>query len=506
MQGYLRLVKARIVIPLLWLVSLLCWLDCWHLEKRKNECDFLMEIKNFLTCYRYVEGTYGQRKIRLSDKKVALTTLKMRYSQGDFCIVKCDCYYFLQEYVLISIWVNKYFYRIKGSYGMFDRRDVIISLIKRSMVSVLIVLTFIVGKNIPNPYFDIKLVNSKSAFYFYNYYHNFSLFGVGLAPWMSGTIITDLLAKYRKWTQSRKQWTSKILIVVIAVLQSYTRTSNVNGGVITRVSGMVIFVTGSILVMWLSNMNFEFGIGGPFILFVANISISIISVLDIVYIYNFNILFVFFVLTFSLIVLMVNTIVNRAERRIIIIHTTLSNQFSRKSYLPIKLALAGSMPVMFGMSFFEVIHNIIRVLHSLFIKNKMVYWLSTNFNYNSYFGVIMYIIFVFLLTLVLGYLQVSPHEQAENLQFNGEFVPGVYPGDDTENFLKKIIIVYSGVYGAYLVLISGAPLLLSSGSLMRASLLMLPSIEIMLTDFILRIIDEINIIWLNKKYGEIFLK
>ncbi|MFK3658759.1 hypothetical protein ACIPCB_08985 [Pediococcus pentosaceus] len=387
---------------------------------------------------------------------------------------------------------------------MFNRRNVVISLVKRIMFSICMVLIFIIGKNIPNPFIDGTFLRREDIYYSPKYFHDFSLFRLGLSPWVAGTIITGLVAKTKKWSQNRKQWTEKILILIIATLQAYTLTSNLDIKLSNRCAGIIVFVSGSILVSWLSNMNSNFGIGGVLILFVGNIILSIISSFNVIFGHYFSNMFVVFLVIFTIMVLISNTLFSKAERRIQIINVSISKRLSQESYMPIKLAPAGSMPLMFGMSFFEVIRNIIQILQKFFLEGKIVQWLLQNLTYTSFFGVSIYMMIVFLLTFVFGYFQVDPYEKSKDLQFDGNFIPGLYPGVDTEKYLRKITVAYSSMYGIYLMLVSGVPLLFSSGSLINVSVLMIPSVGVMLADFIIRIVDEIKVTLLNRQYSKFF--
>lgn len=380
----------------------------------------------------------------------------------------------------------------------------VISLVKRIMFSICMVLIFIIGKNIPNPFIDGTFLRREDIYYAPKYFHDFSLFRLGLSPWVAGTIITGLVAKTKKWSQNREQWTEKILILIIATLQSYTLTYNLDIKLSNRCAGIIVFVAGSLLVSWLSNMNSNFGIGGVLILFVGNIILSIISSFNVIFGHYFSNMFVVFLVIFTIMVLISNTLVSEAERRIQIINVSISKRLSQESYMPIKLAPAGSMPLMFGMSLFEVIRNIIQILQQFFLEGKIVQWLLQNLTYTSFFGVSIYMMVVFLLTFAFGYFQVDPYEKSKDLQFGGNFIPGLYPGSDTEKYLRKITVAYSSMYGIYLMLVSGVPLLFSSGSLINVSVLMIPSVGVMLTDFIIRIVDEIKITLLNRQYSKFF--
>lgn len=387
---------------------------------------------------------------------------------------------------------------------MFSKRNMIISLVKRIMLSICVVLIFIIGKNIPNPFINGTFLKGENIYISPKYFHDFSLFRLGLSPWVAGTIITGLVAKTKKWSQNREQWTEKILILIIATLQAYTLTSNLDIRLSNRCAGIIVFVSGSILVSWLSNMNSNFGIGGVLILFVGNIVLSIINSFNIIFVHYFNNMFITFMVVFTIMIIVINTLVSKAERRIEIINVLISKRLSQESYMPIKLAPAGSMPLMFGMSIFEVIHNIIQIVQQFFLKGKIVQWLLQNLTYTSFFGVSIYMMIVLLLTLLFGYFQVDPYEKAKNMQFDGNFIPGLYPGSDTEKYLRRVTVVYSSMYGMYLMLVSGVPLLFSSGRLINVRVLMIPSVGIMLTDFITRIVDEIKITLLNRQYSKFF--
>ena len=80
----------------------------------------------------------------------------------------------------------------------------------------------------------------------------------------------------------------------------------------------------------------------------------------------------------------------------------------------------------------------------------------------SNWGVTIYTVLIVLFTFFYAFVQVNPEKVAENLTKQGSYIPGVRPGEETENYLSKLLIRLSTVGSVFLGLISLIPLLASN--------------------------------------------
>lgn len=110
------------------------------------------------------------------------------------------------------------------------------------------------------------------------------------------------------------------------------------------------------------------------------------------------------------------------------------------TYLPIKLNMAGVIPIIFAGAFMNI-PTLIGFLGSA--KTRWIAdsakWIQTTFAPQSNPYAVMLFVLVFTFTFFSTFLYFKPHDVAENLQKNGGFIPGFRPGTQTEKYLNFLI-------------------------------------------------------------------
>ena len=130
----------------------------------------------------------------------------------------------------------------------------------------------------------------------------------------------------------------------------------------------------------------------------------------------------------------------------------------KDSFIPFKLNSAGVIPVIFASSILSLPIMIVRFLPE---DTTTSIWLDRIFNFQEQpIGLILYIAFIFGFTFFYAFVQVSPEKIADNLKKQGSYIPGIRPGDDTENHVSKILGRVTFIGAIYLVSIAALPLLL----------------------------------------------
>ena len=82
--------------------------------------------------------------------------------------------------------------------------------------------------------------------------------------------------------------------------------------------------------------------------------------------------------------------------------------------------------------------------------------------YTTPVGFILYIIFIFFFAYFYTFIQLRPDEFAKNLQENGGYIPGIRPGEDTKNYVTKVLSRLTVLGSTFLVIIAALPILFSS--------------------------------------------
>ena len=165
--------------------------------------------------------------------------------------------------------------------------------------------------------------------------------------------------------------------------------------------------------------------------------------------------------------------VQKAERRIPVNYA--KRVVGRKMYggqsthIPIKLAMAGVMPLIFAMSFMSfpsIIISLVTDTANLSGFWKVVYNIFTATSNSAWYYLLIYaviytaliILFTFIYTLFI----VNPVEIANNLKKNGGFIPGIRAGKNTSDYIQGVLNRITTAGSIFLALIAILPIILQA--------------------------------------------
>lgn len=317
---------------------------------------------------------------------------------------------------------------------------------------------------------------------------NFSIVALGIAPYITAAIIFQLVAmivpkieemqKEEQGRQKINQWT-RIVTVPLAALQGYGLMAILqqqSGIDLTGQSSLGLFIallsmtTGTIFIMWIGELITEKRIGnGVSIMLLATILAGLPTFLtQTMAIYDRSQLITMILFVIAVIVTIVAVVVmNEAQRNIPI-------QYARQvrgsktrggvsSQLPIRVNMAGVMPIIFAVSL-VIFPGVI----AQFFVNARTEWVAEIatmtlqiFNNLTFYGII-YFVLVFGFTYFYTEVIFHPDRVAENLQKQGGFIPGIRPGLPTQNYIEYVNnrLLFFG--GLFLSLIAVLPLLMQA--------------------------------------------
>lgn len=349
--------------------------------------------------------------------------------------------------------------------------------LKRLSFSFLIVFIYILGSKILLPGIDMNSLNLSSSLSFAMSMtgmsiDKLSLFSLGMGPWMSTLILWRVvgLIKFLNVDSLTKQQTHIIKISISALvggIQSYMIISQVktlDGTISPLVLGMLP-LTGAIVLVWLGDMNKQFGVGGPMvIILVAIIKTMISRVGQGVLLQTYSALTPIIILAFVALMLWASFLSFRffqGERRLPFMHVMLDNRMIAESYYPLPVNPAGGLPFMYSFSVVLFPQYLISALLYFQPNNKILMGIYQNIKLTELPGVLLLILCVILLNYGFAYVNVDYKNIADNLQKNGDYFLNVYPGKNTEKFLFDIITRMATVSGIISILMVGAPMLCS---------------------------------------------
>ncbi|AGV72755.1 accessory Sec system protein translocase subunit SecY2 [Lactococcus cremoris] len=349
--------------------------------------------------------------------------------------------------------------------------------LKRLSFSFLIAFIYILGSKILLPGINMNSLNLSSSLTFAMSMtgmsiDKLSLFSLGMGPWMSTIILWRVvgLIKFLNVESLTKQQTHIIRISISALvggIQSYMIISQVktlDGTISPLVLGMLL-LTGAIVLVWLGDMNKQFGVGGPMvIILVAIIKTMISRVGQGVLLQTYSALTPIIILAFVALMLWASFLSFRffqGERRLPFMHVMLDNRMIAESYYPLPVNPAGGLPFMYSFSVVLFPQYLISALLYFQPNNKILMGIYQNIKLTELPGVLLLILCVILLNYGFAYVNVDYKNIADNLQKNGDYFLNVYPGKNTEKFLFDIITRMATVSGIISILMVGAPMLCS---------------------------------------------
>ena len=303
-----------------------------------------------------------------------------------------------------------------------------------------------------------------------------SIFALGIGPYITSSIIIQLMAVIipaleklqkedgeagrRKLSQYTRLFTVVLAVFQAVIFMSYMShlPNAINPGVnhtMFYISSIVSLTAGSVLVMWMSELITEKGIGngGSLIIFVGIISgiplyssrtAQMVSQ-DSSLMWGLILLLIIFFVTMVFIVIM-----QEAVRKVIIVNP--KRQVGNKVYggvntfIPFKLNPGGVMPIIFAIAILLFPSTILGLFSSPALNlsgtaETIVIWLNKIFNPSGLTYYAIYFLMIVALTFFYASIMpnMQPKEIADNLKKYGSSIPGVKPGRPTAEALDKIL-------------------------------------------------------------------
>lgn len=379
---------------------------------------------------------------------------------------------------------------------------------KKILYTLLIIVAFRFGSVVPAPFLDMDALatlmdqaSQSTALGYINMltggaFMYASLFAMGITPYINSSIIMQLLtiaipplerlAKEGEAGRKKIATITRYVTVGLGLIQGvayyiWLRSNGIvkyNTGFSSIFAAIIIvltFTAGTALIMWMGEQINEKGIGnGISIILFAGIVARLPVTLGTVWQYmqlgmtspstsgHYLVLAPLFLILF-LVIIWVIVFMNEAERRIPVQYA--KKVVGRKMYggqstfLPIKVAMSGVMPVIFA-SAILFIPQMIQVFanpQSGFWKNFLDAFSQTGW---------LYVVLYFLLIIMFAYfymsIQYNPLEMANNLRQNNGTVPGMRPGKPTADFIAKILSKVTLIGALFLAFVALIPIVFTN--------------------------------------------
>ena len=331
-------------------------------------------------------------------------------------------------------------------------------------------------------------------------FSRFSIFAMSVSPYITASIVVQLLAMIipsleriakeggEEGQKIMNRWT-KIITIILALIEaigiylSYRKSGIfINEGWLTGALVVASLVTGTSLLMWLGEQITSKGIGNGismiiFIGIISGLPTAVTTIWNLIVTSSgfstIGLITSLGIIIGAIILVAGVVFVQQAERRVPV-------QYSKKvvgrkmvgaqnTYIPLKLAMAGVMPVIFASSFMTFPAMVISMFAD--VQNLSGFWAgvykfsiatsssSVGIGY-SIANALVYLVLIMAFTFFYTYATFNPAEVSNNIKQNGGFIPGIRAGKPTTDYLTSIISTLTWFGGFFLAVIAILPMLL----------------------------------------------
>ena len=246
-------------------------------------------------------------------------------------------------------------------------------------------------------------------------------------------------------------------------------------------------VTGAFVILFLATRNGKYGIGGQTILIFVNILDSVVSTARG---NSYSELKLIGIISF--VALMFTIIFENTEYRIPMQRISIHNIYSDTNYIPIKLNPIGMMPVMFSSAFFALPMYVFTGLNKMFPENEDFAYIHENMTTSHTLGIVVYIVILYVITIVFSFVFISPKNLAENLQKAGDSITGLRAGKKTRRYIGTRVFIISLFSATFMGLFIGLPLMLQLRGMITKEVMSLPSIMIAMASITCNLYRELR--------------
>jgi preprotein translocase subunit SecY len=371
---------------------------------------------------------------------------------------------------------------------------------KRVLFTLFMLFVYRMGVQIPTPGINGEALgaffeqNASTLFGMFNMFsggalENFSIFALGIMPYISASIIIQLLtvvipqleALSKEGESGRRKITqyTRYGTVVLSVIQGFFIASGLEGmsgpggaaividpGIQFKLMTVLTLTSGTAFIMWLGEQMTERGIGNgiSLIIFAGIVSRGPAAVgnsIQLIKAGELPIIFVPVMLIAMFAIIAFIIFVETAQRKIPI-------QYAKRvvgrrvyggqaSHLPLKINVAGVIPPIFASSIMMFPATI-----GSFIQIDWVQRISAALSPGTIYYYILFIVMVVFFCFFYTAVTFKPDDVAENLKKNGGFIPGIRPGKRTADFIDKVLTRLTVVGAIYLSAVCVMPTILIS--------------------------------------------
>jgi len=353
---------------------------------------------------------------------------------------------------------------------------------RKILFTLAVLIVYRIGAFIPVPNIDTKLLEqvteggANDVFNLLNTFtggalFNFSIFAMGIMPYITASIIVQLLSmdvipKFAQWAKEGDTGRKKLAqitrygTVILAFVQGYSMAIGFNRlynfdfvqnpSFTTYTLIAIVLTAGTAFLMWLGEQITEFGIGnGISIIIFAGIVAGLPTTVNQILQTEFGAeatgsmflsIIKMVVIVIAIILIIAGVIfIQQGVRKIPVQYA--KRVVGRKMYggqsshIPLKVNAAGVIPVIFALSLLIFPQTIA----SFWRGNAFADWIIENITYQAALGMVLYVLLIIGFTYFYTFVQINPVQMAENMKKNGGYIPGIRPGKTTSVYLTRVM-------------------------------------------------------------------
>jgi preprotein translocase subunit SecY len=369
---------------------------------------------------------------------------------------------------------------------------------KKMLYTVMMLLVYRVGAHVPVPGIDAAIVGETigaSTFgQFLNLFSgglsNFSLFALGITPYITAQIIVQLLTMaipalermQKEGPEGRKKLASITryagvglgLVQAISMMLWFGNRAIIKTGtplILTQITIVMCLTAGTALIMWIGEKITENGVGNGVSLLIYISIISAIPGAGARLIAAAGVegsgttYFTPVILLIAAIAVIVAiTFIDMGERRIPVQYA--KRVIGRKIYggqsthIPMKINQSGVLPLIFAMTLLQFPQMIAQLINGADEAKNAAY--EAVMGPNTVLYIVLNALLIFFFTFFYSQVSFNTVEIAKNMQQNGGFIPGIRAGKSTTEYLQKILMRITFFGAIFLALIAAVPMGLSA--------------------------------------------
>lgn len=318
---------------------------------------------------------------------------------------------------------------------------------------------------------------------------------LGISPYITASLVISILfamrskeARARTSPKAMNYWITALTFIV-TLIQSVFYALNleyVDRNVMSELLVIFELMAGASIAQYLLMKNKKYGVGGFAPIIMVNMTETLVGTLMKS---SIDALRIPLGISFVMVVIMI--FMEMHDKKIPLQRVSVHNVHADKNYLAIKYNPVGFMALMFGSAIFMIPQLIVALVHH-YHKSEIVNFLYKNLNMSTVFGMRVYVVMLFLFTVLLSLLFVNPKDLSDDLLQGGDCIENIPAGKPTRRYIRKWVLILSCLSGGIMCACLALCMYLQYKGIVDASVAMLPTTFMMLSGFICSIYLEIR--------------